>query len=206
MAQNFSITLSMNSLNPNNNILFITAWFGTCVSCLIFSCLFTFYLSNTRVVKQVNQNFKLYAAMPDNSMQVSDNIDFIDGRAVIIKNFFNNYNSPLASLSNLFVTIADKYKLDYRLLPSITMQESNGGKKIIADSFNPFGYGIYGTQVKKFTSWEEAIERVGRGIREDYLNKGLTTPEQIMPKYTPPSLASGGSWAKGVSSFMEELR
>lgn len=196
----------MNSLKPNYNILFIAGWFGTCFTCLAFSTLFAIYLSNTRVIKQVNQNFKLYAALPENSMQVSDNIDFIDGRAIIIKNFFNNYNSPLASLSDLFVTVADKYKLDYRLLPSITMQESNGGKRIIADSYNPFGYGIYGTQVKKFTSWEEAIDRVGKGLREDYLNKGLITPEQIMPKYTPPSLASGGSWAKGVSEFMEELR
>ena len=184
----------------------IAAWFGTSLIALVFAILFTFYLSNIRVVKQVNQNFKLYAALPENSMQVSDNIDFIDGRAIIIKNFFSGYNSPLAPLSKVFVSVADKYKLDYRLLPSITMQESNGGKRVIADSYNPFGYGIYGGQVKKFASWEEAIERVGRGLREDYLNKGLITPYQIMPKYTPPSLASGGSWAIGVSQFMEELR
>ncbi len=99
-----------------------------------------------------------------------------------------------------------KYGLDYKLLPSVAMQESNGGKKVIADSFNPFGYGIWGKQVKKFSSYEEAIERVGRGLREDYLDQGLDTPEKIMPKYTPPSVAKGGPWAKGVSSFMEELR
>lgn len=184
----------------------IAAWFGTTFTALIFAILFTFYLSNTQVVKQVNQNFKLYAAIPENSMFVSDNIDFIDGRAIIIKNFFKNYNSPLQTFGETFVSVADKYKLDYRLLPSISMQESNGGKKVITDSYNPFGYGIYGGKVKRFTSWEEAIDRVGRGLREDYLDKGLNTPERIMAKYTPPSAATGGSWAIGVSSFMSELQ
>ncbi len=86
------------------------------------------------------------------------------------------------------------------------MQESNGGKKVINNSFNPFGYGIYGTKVIRFNSWEEAIERVGRALREEYLNIGLKTPFQIMSKYTPPSLAKDGAWAKGVITFMEELR
>lgn len=188
------------------NLLFLSAWFGTCVICLAFSILFTFYISNTKVVRQVNQNFKLYVALPQNSILVSENIDFVDARAKIIENFFKGYNSPLANLSQVFVSVADKYKLDYKLLPSIAMQESNGGKKVIADSNNPFGYGIYGGQVKKFDSFEEAIDRVGRGLREDYLDKGLDTPEKIMPKYTPPSVVIGGPWAKGVSSFIEELR
>lgn len=191
---------------PNTAPILITAWFGACFSTLIFSILFSFYLSNARVVKQVNQNFKIYAALPTSSIQFSENIDYADGRSKIVENFFNGYNAPLASLSQVFINVADKYKLDYRLLPSIAMQESNGGKKVIANSFNPFGYGIYGDQVKKFSSFEEAIARVGRALREDYLDQGLTTPEKIMAKYTPPSVPLGGPWAKGVSSFMEELR
>ena len=86
------------------------------------------------------------------------------------------------------------------------MQESNGGKKVINNSHNPFGYGIYGGLVIKFASWDESIERVGRALREDYLNQGLKNPHQIMAKYTPPSLAKNGAWAKGVTTFMEELR
>lgn len=188
------------------NFVLITSWFGVAFITLIFSLLFFVHLSKTRVVEQENQSFKLYAALPQNNIQVSENIISSDARSKVIENFFKGYGSPLSSLSEIFVKVADKYKLDWRLLPSIAMQESNGGKKVIADSNNPFGYGIYGGQVKKFNSYDEAIERVGRGLREDYLDKGLTTPEQIMPKYTPPSVALGGPWAKGVSSFMEELR
>ncbi len=139
-------------------------------------------------------------------MQISENVIQADARAKLIANFFKQYNSPLASVSQTFVDTADKYNLDYRLLPSIAMQESNGGQKVISDSHNPFGYGIYGDTVMRFASWEAAIERVGQGLRADYLDKGLKTPTQIMAKYTPPSLAKGGPWAKGVDYFMEELR
>lgn len=154
----------------------------------------------------VNQNFNLYTALPNSGIVTSENIDISDGRANLIEDFFRGYSAPLSDFADTFVKVADQYHLDYRLLPAISMQESNGGKRLINDSYNPFGYGIYGSLVVKFSSWEEGIERVGRSLREDYLDKGLKTPGQIMTKYTPPSLAKGGAWAIGVSSFMEELR
>lgn len=188
------------------NLWFLTAWFGASCTCLIFSLLFLFYLSTPKVVQQSVQSFKLYAALPEGGLAVKEDIGAVDARAKIIENFFKDYNSPLANHSQTFISVSDKYKLDWRLLASISMQESNGGKRVINNSYNPFGYGIYGKLVTRFNSWDEAIERVGRALREDYLNKGLNTPTQIMAKYTPPSLAKGGPWAKGVSSFMEELR
>lgn len=189
---------------------FVGAWFASTVTALIFSIVFSSYLSTAKLVSPFlpagGQHFKLYAALPQSESYIEDNISFTDGRAKIIENFLKQYKSPLAPYSNTFIQVADKYQLDYRLLPAISMQESNGGKKVINNSFNPFGYGIYGSLVIKFSSWEEAIERVGRALREDYLNQGLKTPTQIMAKYTPPSLEKGGAWAKGVSIFMEELR
>lgn len=175
------------------NLWFLTAWFGASITTLIFSIIFTFYLSTPRATGYVNQSFNLYAAIPSQASQVSDKIDASDARAKLIENFFKSYNSPLVPFANNFVTVADKYQLNFRLLPSIAMQESNGGKRVVKDSFNPFGYGIYGKMVIKFSSWEEAIERVGRALREDSINQGLATPEK------------GGAWAKGVLSFMEEL-
>ncbi len=185
---------------------FVAAWFGAASISLVFSMLLLFYISAERVVLPKDQNFKLYAAIPLNNSAISQVIKRDDGRSRIIEDFFKSYQSPLAQQSSAFVKIADKYNLDYRLLPAISMQESLGGKKVIGNSHNPFGYGIYGNLVVKFSSWEEAIERVGRALKQDYLDKGLTTPAQIMAKYTPPSLEKGGVWAKGVSSFMEELR
>lgn len=184
----------------------VAAWFAASTTALIFSVLFSVYLSTSKTVRPNVQNFKLYAALPESENLISDSVIPADGRAKIIEDFFKDYKTPLVGFSNIFIQVADKYQLDYRLLPSIAMQESNGGKRVIENSYNPFGYGIYGTLVIRFKSWDEAIERVGRALKEDYLNQGLKTPYQIMAKYTPPSLAKDGAWAKGVSSFMEELR
>lgn len=188
------------------NLLFLTAWFGAAFTCLILSILFFTYLSTPKIINPVSQSFKLYSALPENSIQVSEKLEPLDARPKIIENFFKEYDAPLAEFSEVFVKVSNKYQLDYRLLPSIAMQESHGGKKVIKDSFNPFGYGIYGKLVLKFASWEEGIERVGKALREDYLNNGLKTPQQIMTKYTPPSQAKGGNWAKGVSTFIQELQ
>lgn len=185
---------------------FVAAWFGAATTALIFSLVFSLYLSSPKLVKPNMQSFKLYAALPKSETSISDDISHADGRAKIIEDFFASYKSPLSGYGNSFIQTADKYQLDWRLLPAIAMQESNGGKKIINESYNPFGYGIYGSLVVKFRSWDEAIERVGRALREDYLNLGLKTPVQIMAKYTPPSLAKDGAWAKAVATFMEELR
>lgn len=184
---------------------FVAAWFAASTTALIFLILFSLYLSELNLVKPNSQNFKLYAALPNEEANISQDIISADGRAKIIDNFFKRYKSSLADLGPVFIQVSDKYQLDYRLLPAIAMQESNGAKKMIDGSYNPFGYGIYGTLVVKFRSWDEAIERVGKAIREDYLNQGLKTPYQIMTKYTPPSLNKDGAWAKGVSIFMEEL-
>ena len=53
---------------------------------------------------------------------------------------------------------------------------------------------------------QQQAKKEGRALKEEYIDKGLKTPEQIMVKYTPPSIKTGGSWAKGISSFMFELQ
>ncbi|HBQ51183.1 TPA: hypothetical protein DD690_04345 [Candidatus Daviesbacteria bacterium] len=184
----------------------VVAWFGATFISLIFSLFLFIYLSTDKILPPQNQNFKLYAALPTANNRLSQNINYLDARSLMIRNFFQGYNSPLSDLSDIFIEVADKYELDFRLLPAIAMQESLGGKKVIKDSYNPFGYGIYGNLVIKFASWEEAVEKVGKALKQDYLNQGLNTPDKIMAKYTPPSLASGGTWARGVKSFMQELQ
>lgn len=193
-------------LAPAKGIGFALTWFTTACLALVFAVTFLIYLSTERIMPLGKYNFKIYAALPFENRLVWEDIEKADGRSILISSFFKDYKSILSDHSQVFVDVADKYNLDYRLLPAIAMQESNGGKKVIKNSYNPFGYGIYGDLVIRFKSWEEAIERVGKALKEDYIGQGLTTPAKIMTKYTPPSLAKGGVWAKGVSSFMEELR
>lgn len=184
----------------------VAAWFGATFISLIFSLFFFVYLSTDKILPSQNQNFKLYSALPANNNQIAQVINFGDARLILVRDFFKKYNSPLKDVDAKFIEVADKYGLDFRLLPAIAMQESLGGKRVIKSSYNPFGYGIYGDLVIKFASWEEAIERVGKALKQDYVNQGLNTPDKIMAKYTPPSLSSGGTWAKGVNSFMQQLQ
>lgn len=125
-----------------------------------------------------------------------------DIRVANLKYFFRKYDSVLYDQSEFIVKMADTYKLDYRLIPAIAMQESNLCKYIYEDSHNCWGWGIYGNKVTRFTSYNEAIETISSGIKRNYIDKGLTTPEAIMRKYTPPS---DGSWAFGVNTFLKMI-
>lgn len=125
-----------------------------------------------------------------------------DARVLLVSNFLKKYNSPLVPFANQVVEISDKYHLDYRLLVAIAMQESGLCKKIPPLSHNCWGYGIYGDLVTKFTSYVDGMETVARGLKKNYIDRGLDTPEEIMAKYTPPSQ---GSWAAGVNRVMDAL-
>lgn len=145
---------------------------------------------------------RLYQALPNNSGTVSFDVSTADARPVIIRQYLERYNSPLTPYANYIVMISEKYNLDYRLLVAIAQQESNLGKKIPYNTYNAWGWGIHERGTLGFSSWEEGIETVARGLRENYLDKGYTTPEKIMTKYTP---LSSGSWAFGVNQFMKEM-
>ncbi|OIP57317.1 MAG: hypothetical protein COX79_01070 [Candidatus Levybacteria bacterium CG_4_10_14_0_2_um_filter_36_16] len=124
------------------------------------------------------------------------------GRTTILKEFLNKYNSPLLPYAVHIVSAADFYGIDYRLLPAIALQESTLCKKIPKESYNCWGFGIYGGNVTRFTSYEDAIETISKTLAKEYKAKGLEHPTEIMTKYTPQS---NGSWAKNVSYIMDRI-
>ncbi len=147
-------------------------------------------------------NFFILPSLNKSSASFETELILGDSRVANLKSFFRKYNSPLYDYAEKIVDVSDRYHFDYRLLPAIAMQESNLCLKIPENSYNCWGWGIYGDKVTKFNSYDEAIETVAKGIKEEYLDKGLVTASQIMKKYTPPSL---GSWAKGVNLFIRLL-
>ncbi len=144
----------------------------------------------------------LYASLPSNLPTISSEIVGFDGRSEILRQYLISFNSPLEPYADILVSVSDKYDLDYRLLTAIAQQESNLCKLIPPGSHNCWGWGIHSKGTLGFNSFEEAINAVARGIKEDYIEKGYTTIEGIMSKYTP---LSDGSWAFGVNKFMEEM-
>ncbi len=125
-----------------------------------------------------------------------------DAGVQLIETFLQKYHSPMAGLGTDIVNAARKYQIPIDILPAIGQCEGNLGKSIPANSHNTWGFGVYGNQITRFSSWQEAIDTVSKAIRRDYFDFGLTTPEKMMAKYTPPS---DGSWANCVNKFILDI-
>jgi hypothetical protein len=145
---------------------------------------------------------KVFASLPSSFPAVSGVVSASDARAELIRQYLASYNSPLEPHAEYLVEASDAYGLDYRLLTAIAQQESNLCKKIPPLSYNCWGWGIHSQGSLGFSSFEEGIDIVSQGIKENYIDKGYTTIEEIMSKYTP---LSQGSWAFGVNKFMGDI-
>jgi len=133
-------------------------------------------------------------------------VEAADGRPALIAQFLARYKSPLQPydyFGQFLVEIADKYGIDFRLLPAIAMQESNLCKAAPAGTYNCLGFGIHKRGTLGFESYEAGFERAAKELKANYIDQGRTTPEQIMKKYTP---SSNGSWADSVNQWMAEMR
>jgi hypothetical protein len=136
---------------------------------------------------------------------VSTAVQTGDARPIIIAEFLEIHDSPLKPydyFGKILTQIADKYKLDYRLLPAIAMQESNLCKVIPNGTYNCLGLGIHSQGTWGFDSYESNFDTAARILRENYLDEGLITPDEIQDKYTP---GSNGSWEFAVNQFMDQL-
>lgn len=191
------------------NLLVLSSFFVLTPSLLLFCLIFFSFLSYQKnPYNNILSLFKSsktvsYAALPTTSDIVQEEIVQQDARVEMVRQFFARYSSPLEPFAELVVSTADIYGLDFRLIPAIAMQESNLCSKAPENSHNCWGFGIYGTQVMRFSNYEQAIETVTKTLSHQYKKNGLVTPEEIMSRYTP---ASNGSWARAVTHFMNLLQ
>lgn len=126
-----------------------------------------------------------------------------EARVEVLQRFFTRYNSPLLSYAKLIVDTADKYSLDWRLIPAIAMQESNLCLKIPKNSYNCWGFGIYSGKVKRFANFNQAIETVTKTLAVEYKDRlGLEEPHEIVTRYTP----GNSTWTDGVNFFIDKIQ
>ena len=118
-----------------------------------------------------------------------------DPRVVAVERYLREIRSPLWNKAEKFIEVADENNLPWWLLVSICVAESGCGKNT-HKPYNPFGWG----QVA-FSSWDEAIETVGKRLRRGYFDKGCGNLDCIHRVY------NGGyeNWIRNVLASKTRL-
>ena len=187
-------------------IVFLSSFFLLTPALLLISILYLLFLSydqknSSRFLSSATHTVS-FAALPSFENSLINQIEEKDARVELVRQFFEKYHSPLEPYAANIVAAADKYSIDFRLLPAIAMQESNLCQKIPRNSYNCWGFGIYGKTITLFSNYEEAIDTVSKTLAKEYVGRGLDTPQEIMKKYTP---SNTGAWANSVNYFINSL-
>lgn len=153
------------------------------------------------ILEDTNQE-TLAPIPPDKTFIQTATVFFRDLRVETVDVFFIKYGPKMKGLGTTIVASADRYTLPYGILPAIGACEGGLGNAIPANSFNTWGWGVYGGKAKKFPDWETAIAEVSFGLASQYFAKGLDTPEKIMSKYAPQS---SGGWAQCVNKYLADF-
>ncbi|MDD3662837.1 MAG: hypothetical protein PHT84_03155 [Candidatus Pacebacteria bacterium] len=128
-------------------------------------------------------------------------------KADLIDSFFKKNNAPLEGYGMKFVLEAEKNNLDWRLLPSIAMRETTGGKFSCKNPKAPNNNFGWGSCKIGFESVDQSIEFIsmtlsGNNPNSKYYKTGMTT-EQILKKYNPDHIIPG--YSKQVMKIMEMI-
>jgi hypothetical protein len=117
-----------------------------------------------------------------------------DVRLERLKTFFGKLNCPAKDYSVDFIAAAERYDLDWRLLPSISYLESTGGKS--AKNNNLFGWNCGRTG---FASVSASIHEVGRRLARSPLYRSKNI-DQLLATYNPT-----GDYAQRVKNVMQRI-
>jgi hypothetical protein len=117
-----------------------------------------------------------------------------DPRFEALRSFFEKGDCPAKEYTHVFLEAADIYKLDWRLLPSLSFIESTGGKS--SRNNNIFGWD---SGRAHFLSPIAGIHTVGYTLSHavQYRRKNL---DQLLATYNP-----GTEYAQKVKSVMRRI-
>lgn len=103
-----------------------------------------------------------------------ETLDPEDSRFRRIKSFFKKRACPMERYAADLVAAADQHQLDWRLLPSLALVESSGGKVYINN--NVFGWDI---QNRKFSSVQAGIHVVAERLANSPYYRGKSLEDKL---------------------------
>lgn len=113
-----------------------------------------------------------------------------------VEDLYKKYKAPMASNAEYLVRTSQKHGVDYKLIVAISIVESGGGR-VCFRTYNPFGWGK-----KDFSSFDEAILTVVKGISTGYYKRGLNTVEEIGPVYNAGNVEG---WINKINNVISEI-
>jgi len=173
---------------------------------LIFSLLLLLNINSNKSKGQVlgeSTQGIAYAALPPADNAIQNIVHEEDSKTEIVRQFFARYDSPLEPYAADIIAAANRYDIDFRLLPAIALQESILCERVPEESHNCWGWGIYGGKVTRFSNYPEAIETITKILSTKYRDRGLVTPFEIASLYNPRNT---NNWAENVTRVMNNLK
>lgn len=158
--------------------------------------------AQTNYLESPTSGVGIYASLPSSPSSVDGVIEEEDARCEIIRQYLAINKSPLEPHACYIVNIADEYGVDWRIFTAVAQKESGLCKAIPPGSHNCTGWGIHSEGTLGFDTYEEGILAWTKGIKENYIDKGYVTVDEIMQKYAHPESTT---WADGVNMYMSKL-
>jgi hypothetical protein len=193
------------TLAKQYKLLLPTGWF-VATACLIFFT--TIFLFNSNLVtKSASPKYSNFSAKPLVLGAIGERVESKDAKVERLDKVFEYFKCPLSGYGDVFVEEAEKNNIPYWVTAAIAFQESSCAKNTPKtedkqESFNAWGWAVYGEQVHAFDTWEQGIAVVSKYLNQRFYSKGVTDLCEIMGTYTPPS---NGSWCNGVSYFRDMI-
>lgn len=152
-------------------------------------------LSQTSPVKAIEKEAESAAVLTVHVPEEDPRIDKL-------QNYLTSHNSPLTVEAQRFITEADYWGLDWKLVAAIAGVESTFGKHTPTNSYNAWGWGVFtgATDGVHFENWHDGISKVSAGLKTNYIDRGAITVEQIGRIY-----AASPNWSWKVRFFLDQI-
>ena len=111
------------------------------------------------------------------------------------------FEYKLANQGMLYASYCTEKGVDPYLAAAISIHESYRGASEEITNYNNVGGMRYGGKPMKFDTIEAGIIKYIDNLADNYVSKGLDTPEKMQSKY-----AGSTSWAKNVNYFYNKIK
>ena len=119
-----------------------------------------------------------------------------DQRVGILSDFMDTKKFTNKQDIHAILLCADRYNINWRLLPAIELKESSGGKRYIRSTHNPFGWG---SDTIGFKTDKEAICTISSNLANGSHYKGKSIEEKL-------TSYNNDSYAKEVIQIMKIIK